>query len=200
MKTNQIKTSMSLAAALATFALTPQAEAGVVMSFEEVGTTVVATVSGSFSIDIAPAGVSGGPVNSSLAGGSSTSLYALSPNWRYSTPGTASTVDGLTGPSSWTGSIGYIGGTFYWDSALGAATLPAGTDVSSATASTITWNGKDLDNIITGGLTTTPVTAWTLNGGAASDTITFVAAPVPEPSTTALLGLGGLALILRRRK
>ena len=24
--------------------------------------------------------------------------------------------------------------------------------------------------------------------------------PVPEPSTTALLGLGGLALILRRRK
>jgi hypothetical protein len=28
----------------------------------------------------------------------------------------------------------------------------------------------------------------------------FIFAPVPEPSTTALLGLGGLALILRRRK
>ncbi len=31
-------------------------------------------------------------------------------------------------------------------------------------------------------------------------TATFTAAPVPEPSSTALLGLGGLALILRRRK
>ncbi|MEJ6573377.1 MAG: PEP-CTERM sorting domain-containing protein [Akkermansiaceae bacterium] len=30
--------------------------------------------------------------------------------------------------------------------------------------------------------------------------VTFDTAPVPEPSTTALLGLGGLALILRRRK
>ncbi len=31
-------------------------------------------------------------------------------------------------------------------------------------------------------------------------TITALAAPVPEPSSTALLGLGGLALLLRRRK
>ena len=30
--------------------------------------------------------------------------------------------------------------------------------------------------------------------------ITFDTAPIPEPTTTALLGLGGLALILRRRK
>jgi hypothetical protein len=30
--------------------------------------------------------------------------------------------------------------------------------------------------------------------------VTVVVGPVPEPSTTALLGLGGLALILRRRR
>jgi hypothetical protein len=38
------------------------------------------------------------------------------------------------------------------------------------------------------------------NGSAGYDNIRLVAVTVPEPSTTALLGLGGLALILRRRK
>jgi len=45
---------------------------------------------------------------------------------------------------------------------------------------------------------------YTYTGGAATGNVTlgveFLAVPVPEPSTTALLGLGGLALILRRRK
>ena len=33
-----------------------------------------------------------------------------------------------------------------------------------------------------------------------ADDMLFTTAPVPEPSTTLLMGLGGLALILRRRK
>ncbi|MBT8036430.1 MAG: PEP-CTERM sorting domain-containing protein [Verrucomicrobiae bacterium] len=37
-------------------------------------------------------------------------------------------------------------------------------------------------------------------GGEELSSFTITAAPVPEPSSTALLGLGGLALILRRRK
>lgn len=37
------------------------------------------------------------------------------------------------------------------------------------------------------------------NWGETAD-VTFDVTPVPEPSSTALLGLGGLALILRRRK
>ena len=37
-------------------------------------------------------------------------------------------------------------------------------------------------------------------GSSTAGSLELVAAPVPEPSSTALLGLGGLALILRRRK
>ncbi len=37
-------------------------------------------------------------------------------------------------------------------------------------------------------------------GGGLVDNVTLSVSAVPEPSTTALLGLGGLALILRRRK
>ena len=38
------------------------------------------------------------------------------------------------------------------------------------------------------------------NSGQALDTISFTQQAIPEPSSMALLGLGGLALILRRRK
>ncbi len=44
-------------------------------------------------------------------------------------------------------------------------------------------------------------TTFTLNGASTGSAISaFTNEAVPEPSTTALLGLGGLALILRRRK
>ena len=76
----------------------------------------------------------------------------------------------------------------------------------SATTPTVTLAGDGLDVAsfdITGiqsgdtfQLTTTAVAiSWRQISGVAFDV-----APIPEPSTTALLGLGGLALILRRRK
>ncbi len=74
-------------------------------------------------------------------------------------------------------------------------------DPAYAPSGTFTWNGTTLAGIGLSALTTTPTTVWTITeAGGSGDTIQFALAPVPEPSTTALLGLGGLALILRRRK
>lgn len=51
------------------------------------------------------------------------------------------------------------------------------------------------------GLTTSTLTVGSVRNGDARGPITgFVIVEVPEPSSAALLGLGGLALILRRRK
>ena len=56
----------------------------------------------------------------------------------------------------------------------------------------------------TGASTTLTFTDDLQAGGASSDLmldgVSVTALPIPEPSSTALLGLGGLALILRRRK
>ena len=57
--------------------------------------------------------------------------------------------------------------------------------VSGQTASTLTINGQTRDGV---------------NRGSIAGFIIEDTTPVPEPSSTALLGLGGLALILRRRK
>ena len=63
------------------------------------------------------------------------------------------------------------------------------------TSSTIANTGSDLFVEIT-------FVDTNANGQLAIDTFSldYTAAPIPEPSSTALLGLGGLALILRRRK
>jgi len=69
------------------------------------------------------------------------------------------------------------------DTALQGISTPTGT---------WTWANKTLDQVLTD--TTTQV-VYPTGGG---DTIQFTA--VPEPSSTALLGLGGLALLMRRRR
>ena len=60
-------------------------------------------------------------------------------------------------------------------------------------------------NTITGAFTgdadgTQEITVTTTDGNGALTGYVLSSVPVPEPSSTALLGLGGLALILRRRK
>ncbi len=80
---------------------------------------------------------------------------------------------------------------------LGNGTQPVATD-QNATQGTRGYatfggaNGFTADNIVIAGASN--------NGSARAPIAGFIIETVPEPSTTALLGLGGLALILRRRK
>ena len=85
------------------------------------------------------------------------------------------------------GSSGIPQGSFGWSNALGATV--------TSTGGTVQWeigareNGFDMDAF-----------ALVSTGQSVTDAELDAAVAVPEPSTTALLGLGGLALILRRRK
>ena len=103
-----------------------------------------------------------------------------------------------------------------WDLAVstGSASPNSGTDFVAGTGFSSSPNSVTLSGLT--GLTNTSVTfTWTVNYGVTSDfsgggnhssrhafldDIVITGSVVPEPTTTALLGLGGLALILRRRK
>jgi hypothetical protein len=200
MKINQLKTTMSLAAAMGSLVLTAtSAQAAVILEFEESGGNVTATLTGT--IDLT--GLTRHSDNDSSGPwvlGNGSNLYVLNqgsvgPHDRYAFAGTA-TASGLTAtPDSLSGlePFGFGGAAFFSD---GGTPL---NDPAYAPSGTFTWNGTTLAGIGLSALTTTPTTVWTITeAGGSGDTIQF--ALVPEPSTTALLGLGGLALILRRRK
>ncbi len=75
-------------------------------------------------------------------------------------------------------------------------------DVATATDPGMNWVTNSHDFIAAGTSTNLKFTFESQDSGglAGLDNIRITAAPVPEPSSAALLGLGGLALILRRRK
>ena len=87
--------------------------------------------------------------------------------------------------------VGWDGGQLYWNSEAGAAdatllifdmeVVITGTTVSGAFGSQ---------------LNSGALTVWT--HGISGDTISFVA--VPEPSSALLVGLGGIGLLVRRRR
>ena len=101
-----------------------------------------------------------------------------------------------------------VAGSFSTDFTIGGTTLTANDTVGAGTnangALTFTSGGTHalFSNIIADG--SGDITFSTTNTAGASNGVLsglqIEAVAVPEPSTTALLGLGGLALILRRRK
>ena len=194
------KNISSLSAMLATgivtlSALTSQAEAGVIWTFEQDGPNVTAVVSGSFSVDVG--GVLGGTSTYIEGRGNLVALVG-----DYNTNASAGTAirGGNTLPDAGVGVFGHLGTGLYWDPALGAP-LSAGTDVAGGdSVPSLTWNGTTLATIFGGGFFNNgPVTAWTLDNGASTDTISFVAA-VPEPSSSLLIGLGAFGLLARRKR
>lgn len=99
-----------------------------------------------------------------------------------------------------------ISGSAVLDGTFATAVVQTGGNIDIATGWTGSWtyNGNDLatwetlftsGNITSGGAT---IDAGTFNSNYAVTGNTLTA--IPEPSSTALLGLGTLALLLRRRK
>lgn len=66
--------------------------------------------------------------------------------------------------------------------------------------STVTYVGTLVGSNINVNVASNQIQYTSTGDGATAQSITFNPTAVPEPSSTALLGLGGLALILRRRK
>lgn len=118
---------------------------------------------------------------------------------------TAPTVPVTQGPTGGSDADDYDFGVAAWTQIGGTNTLGDGTGATG------TGGGKLADGVFSlGGATARYVALEMLNrhngntdptsGRIGFSEAGFVVSPVPEPSTTALLGLGGLALILRRRK
>jgi len=83
--------------------------------------------------------------------------------------------------------------TSTWSITTGSGGANQSSDILNNSTDVIDWNGITAD----GG-----EIAFTISGGS-NISLNFgqiVSSPIPEPSSTALLGLGGIALILRRRK
>jgi hypothetical protein len=180
-------------------ALTPQAEAGVIWTFRQAGADVTAVVGGSFDVGIVQKFGSSG----SAVGGSAVRAFSFDGALSIGiSVGVATDVTSFTSsPNSGTGTFGHDGGDLYWDAALGS-TLSAGTDVASGgTVPSLTWNNTTIDTIFGGGFFDNgPVTAWTLTGGAPTDTISYDVAAVPEPSSSLLVCLGAFGLLARRKR
>ena len=173
-------------------------QAAITWTFAEIGGNVVGTVTGSLSVVV----VAGYQENNTITSfNGSNRQYAINTGYAEGKVGTQLNTGTRisVNPTSSTGNFGIFNTGLFWDRSLGG-TLAANTPIESATggAPTQTWNSTTIDALFGAGAIDTPVTIWAVNGGGAADIVQFVA--VPEPSTTALLGLGGLALILRRRK
>ena len=211
MKLNkQIKTTMSLAAAMGSLALATSANAASVaavsISGGSVGLTGYAsgwTFSTSTTIYVTDLGkfdANGGGLGADVQVGiysvatdslitSTTVLASSTPEANGSYNAYYASITPLT----------LVAGDYF------VAATDQGTDSfvrndSRTMAPEITWGtGRALSGS-SGTLQATVSAYGTTGSGYFGGTFKYDTSPVPEPSTTALLGLGGLALILRRRK
>ncbi len=211
--------SLSLTAALAGIALAaPQAHAGFVVTFQQVGSNVVATGTGTLNTTaLTNDGSTPNPVQGPGFG-------AVTPNQGAELLGSSglfTQFGGATGPSNLGCAVSFgisspnfgCGGGADISSATGDEVgvagpyilVPVGYTSGAALSDSGTWN-------ITPGISLgiTPGTyVWTWGSGATADSFTITTmtpqpSPVPEPASLTLFGIGGiggLALaVLRRRR
>lgn len=150
-----------------------------------------------FYLDTVPATAGDLVITDSNSRGLSATIYALS-NTAAGVGNTAS--DGVANVSLTTtvNDSFVLASTTFFGATTAAAQSPLtngiGADNTYGGAGTRYSLGTGYQTVATSGTGVTP----TFNVGTSTVAVEFLA--VPEPSTTALLGLGGLALILRRRK
>jgi len=193
MKINAIKNRWFLPVlSCAALTMTSHSKAAVIVKFEQVGTDVVATWTGS--IDL-------GVVNRilTLSGKSAfiRQLYATAGSNKEFKGGVAATTS-LDGTIAGFGaSAGFNNGNFWIGNTISSD--PTNTSLYNFGSGGVnvfqTFGNQTLAGI--GASAFNDTLAWTSSEGG-TNTISYTT--VPEPSSTALLGLGALALAVRRRR
>lgn len=198
----------------AAVSLTATANAAVVFRFENVGSDLVATVSGSLDltgltrIQDNITGTDVGMVGSlpySFGGFDAN----FTPGWGIGYLYPSSQWDGYTGGSLSTTLLGamtlpnFYSGPFFWmrnDAVLVPPTTALNGIADYSTAYFFQWTGRSVSGFFGNALTTTPVTVWN-NPNAAGDSgaIQFALA-VPEATSSSMMLMAAGLIPLRRRK
>jgi hypothetical protein len=174
----------------AALAMTSHSQAAVLVTFEQVGDDVVATWTGSLDAGVLQTQV---PFNGIL-GAAQRSLYALSGSNDFYLNGLAH-ASSLSGSiTSYTGSAGFVTAGIYFS---GVEKVVPGSSIYDFDTLGVTQTFGDQTLADIGAASFDDTLAWT---SSAQGTNTISYTTIPEPSSTALLGLGALALAVRRRR
>ncbi len=171
--------------------MTLQSQAAVVVSFEQVDDDVVATWSGTLDFGQVPGYDS---FFSSTQADDNNLISVSSPVFKYT--GNDTSVGDFVGGviTNQSGHVGFTQNTFYigetaefeGDSIVNFDTLGASQTFGGQTL--LELGAQSFDNTL----------AWTSSAG---DTVSYTTVtPLPEPSSTALIGLGALAVMIHRRR
>ena len=201
MKSKSLRTKLGLLAITACAALATPAQAAVIWLASDDGTNLTLTTDGGtiewipstsvndFDIFLAGWGDDSGRVwNNPVSGGDAVLI---------NTPGgTFAGNDPWIAPTTFTQATGDTFGTYSYNYLVVPSLAIAATGTFTPN-STMTFSNLTVADAFGSNLNSGPVLLYTSNLGG---TNTISVALVPEPSSAALLGLGGLALMLRRRR
>ena len=198
--------AMFTAVIIASLGLTQRGEAVVMWEVSEVGGDVTFIASGTLDL---PAGgfvtpfVGGTGFMIVSAGGMIANRYVGSERIEGIDNVFNDVVLASSGFDSIFGGIVNVGGNSFGAFPNGSLALDAGVYTGSATTVSIATSfgtvlGVNINDLFGSTLDNGPLVIW--ESVVTGDSIQIGLAAVPEPSSTALLGLGGLALMLRRRR